>query len=462
MRSEDRRQDLADALNYPGLERILRELRAKFQKSRKSEVTGIVAIGTDEEAHALQGLVGPIGKRRLRARSRVRIPDLDRAFRENTGFRCTLREALEVHFGPFVSRGEEQAQRESAERATFTRLISVACDCAPEHLREQIFMWIDADRMNLHQRACSRGILSLEQDFRSVIRALARLPQRGEFVLLAILADEAAGHPHAFNLRTSAGSLLERVLARLHPEAARGEHRRARRRRMLLGAARIALDKVSSRVDTFGLLGNSPHFGEWAAAGMDHPLNLRTIERLGKQFRAYCNVVFVVENPQVYEALLDLIERAALPHPPTIVCTHGWFNVAGEVLLVALVESGARLFYSGDFDPAGLSIALDLRDRHPKQVDLWRLTPADYRIAVRDFGKKIGREISPRVRDALPELAEAMAANGRVASQEALVEQLFTDIAAFVRSRAPLPMGPSPSGPRHSSLRLPGEGSAGR
>ena len=107
---------------------------------------------------------------------------------------------------------------------------------------------------------------------------------------------------------------------------------------MLLGAARIALDKVSSRVDTFGLLGHSPHVGEWAAAGRDHPLNLRTLERLGKQFRAYCNVVFVVENPQVYEALLDRIERAALPHPPTIVCTHGWFNVAGEVLL-----EGSRL-----------------------------------------------------------------------------------------------------------------------
>jgi uncharacterized protein (TIGR02679 family) len=257
---------------------------------------------------------------------------------------------------------------------------------------------------------------------------------------LALLANEATGDPHAFDMRRSAGSLLERILARLHPDAAGGERRRARRRRKLFAAARIAIDKVSSFVDTYGLLGDSPHFHEWATAGLDHPLNLRGLEKLGNQFRAWSGIAFVVENPQVYEALLDRIDTAGLPHPPTIICTRGWFNVAGEVLLEGLVANGARLFYSGDFDPGGLSIALELRERHPGRVDLWRLSPADYRLAVREFGSTLRRKVPPRVRDALPELAEAMETTGRAASQEALVGQLFADISSFVHSRvAPAP-----------------------
>jgi uncharacterized protein (TIGR02679 family) len=109
-------------------------------------------------------------------------------------------------------------------------------------------------------------------------------------------------------------------------------------------------------------------------------LPLREVVRIDK---AYTNgkVVYVVENSGVYSALLDLCRdfceeqglKDIIPNPP-LVCTHGQFKLASLLLLDKLAASGTQIYYSGHFDPEGLSMAERLLLRYPGQAKAWHYT----------------------------------------------------------------------------------------
>jgi uncharacterized protein (TIGR02679 family) len=52
--------------------------------------------------------------------------------------------------------------------------------------------------------------------------------------------------------------------------------------------------------------------------------------------------------------------------------------LATLLLLDLLVESGAHLYYSGDFDPEGLKMADRLAGRYGENLSLWHFTREDY------------------------------------------------------------------------------------
>ncbi|CAA7601361.1 Spo11/DNA topoisomerase VI subunit A [Acididesulfobacillus acetoxydans] len=87
--------------------------------------------------------------------------------------------------------------------------------------------------------------------------------------------------------------------------------------------------------------------------------------------------VFVVENPAVFSSLLDEADKTGVPYPP-LVCTHGQFKLAALLLLDKLVTRGVRIYYSGDFDPEGLSMAEALLHRYGDHVCPWRFDLEDY------------------------------------------------------------------------------------
>ena len=91
---------------------------------------------------------------------------------------------------------------------------------------------------------------------------------------------------------------------------------------------------------------------------------------LTRAYPAKGNAVFVVENAGVFSELLD----EAMP----LVSTNGQLNLATLLLLDLLVESGAHLYYSGDFDPEGLKMADRLAGRYGENLSLWHFTREDY------------------------------------------------------------------------------------
>ncbi len=417
------------ALDEPGLQPVLARWLAALQK--RGRIPAKTTLETHDEADALRGLVGG---RRFASLS-LATSAIEARLAANTGFR-SIRQLLEVRFGKVVTQPDLREQAAAAWTGAWAKLQETACRTAPADLCRRVFLWMEADRRELQRRYRRQGVASLERDLRTVVKALAALPEQGRYVLLAQLAEEAAHDPHAFDAGESAGTLLDRSLAHWFGEAAaQGRRGTARWRRRLLAAAGIQRDGISSRVDTFGLLLGSTVPPAPPAPALDQAWTLRGLIRVRGRLHAAHGVAWVVENPTVFEALLDLLEPLDREFDPTLVCTNGRLNLADELLIDGLTSNGARIFYSGDFDADGLQIALDVRDRAPDRVQLWRMTPADYQAGLRASGRSLRWRALPRLRAALPELVAAMEAGGRVASQEALIHVLFEDIARFTRTR---------------------------
>jgi len=165
-------------------------------------------------------------------------------------------------------------------------------------------------------------------------------------------------------------------------------------------------------------------------------LPLREVVRIDQAYAAG-QVVYVVENSGVYSALLDLwrdfCEEQGLkempPNPP-LVCTHGQFKLASLLLLDKLAASGTLIYYSGDFDPEGLSMAERLLLRYLGQAKAWHYTLEDYQLSRSDQAlspqrlKQLDRVSSPE----LAPLKEKLLQTALAGYQEGILSDLWRDV----------------------------------
>lgn len=423
--SAGERERLREVLADSGLTRILSVLRERWVSYGRT--AGQVTVETREEAFALSGLL----PRSVRVGSRVRAQMLEDALLHHTRFACTLREALEVHTGErLVSRTDRAAARRGAWEACLSEIHEKLgeADVRKTH-GEAARRWLEEDDAALRQR-WGRSAGQLRDDMRVLIGALAHLPAGDETIALAVLANRASGNPHALNAGTSAASLLDRLLAHMHPEVESPLTRGAEGRDELLTAAGIAKDRTSPKVDTFGLRAQDPSLAPLLRLPT-LTLTLRMAEALrGGRLGSADGVVHVVENPSVFDQLVERMEALAPEARPTLVCTNGRMNLADRVLLDDLVASGGRIRYSGDFDPDGLSIACSVLRRYRGQAVLWRMTAADYEAALTNQSTVLVEANLSTFGEIPASLRATMVRKRRIAFQEALLEALWSDLTA--------------------------------
>lgn len=80
---------------------------------------------------------------------------------------------------------------------------------------------------------------------------------------------------------------------------------------------------------------------------------------------------FMIENAGVFSLLSELFPEVPL------ICTNGQFRYAVWCLLDRLTQT-SHGYYSGDFDPAGLTMAAHLLQRYPQQISLFAMDHASY------------------------------------------------------------------------------------
>lgn len=100
----------------------------------------------------------------------------------------------------------------------------------------------------------------------------------------------------------------------------------------------------------------------------------------------------------------------------------------------ALTASGCRIYYAGDFDPEGLAMAVRLLERHPGNVQLWRMDLNSYVESVSsvELEERLGKlnNISDPI---VAELIEEMNRIGKAGYQEALLEKMAGDLALNIQ-----------------------------
>lgn len=148
-------------------------------------------------------------------------------------------------------------------------------------------------------------------------------------------------------------------------------------------------------------------------------------------------VVFVTENPSVLAEVLDAYAAASTwTSTPRLVCTSGTPSGAEIRALGRLAAAGWNLLVRADFDEAGLRHVRALLDGIPTARP-WRMGECDYRLSVRRSPNAPSAQLpGPPVAHASsltpwdPALEAAMRSEGRVASEESLLEELVADVRA--------------------------------
>jgi uncharacterized protein (TIGR02679 family) len=133
--------------------------------------------------------------------------------------------------------------------------------------------------------------------------------------------------------------------------------------------AGLLLDDVSSIVWLAGWKG----FHEEAVA-----LPLLTIAGREKENLPGVPHLYVVENPSIFSAILDVWHRKGKPLPFPIICTSGQPSLAALCLLDRTEKDGTQIHYSGDFDVKGLEIAIGLRQRYGERWKPWHFDAKVY------------------------------------------------------------------------------------
>jgi uncharacterized protein (TIGR02679 family) len=404
----------------PELSAVMEEIRRRYYAESRLPTTVPV---TDGQERALVRM----GCTRIRG-GRLSLDDMEAALGASR-FDGGLARALEEWAGgPLRTRADDR----SAEAAEWTAFVRRLSDGHAADAPHPVATWLASDARYVRQEWARDGG-ALRRDLELAVRAAHSLRTDAEPLPLALLANAAAGDPHALDVDRTARRYFDRLLSVLFPEADVTFPLSAEDREKLLAAAGLVVDDISSTVTVANLCGDGPIPVAMQATGLPLTLPLLTVNAM-RGVAARTPAVWAVENPAVFRVLLTRLDGVPIAQRPTLVCTSGHLSVAARKLLDLLVGSGATIRYGGDFDPGGLAIARGLLRRYGAAVRLWRMDAEAYPRALKPGAPQPAAGKLNPLSEHFPELCSAIAAGG-VAYQESIADVLAEDLLAEAGGR---------------------------
>jgi uncharacterized protein (TIGR02679 family) len=395
---------------------------------------------------------GQIGGQVVLRDVKVALSDFQKALAESA-FACTLPDLLQALFPerPLITNPRRREATALSHERFRTALFALA-DELPDTVRGKCWLLYGAHGLEALFSRYKNGSVEVQEQVlnqvRLIILALNQLPAPHSFERLAPFAQRMSGDPHFFDLNTLTGRLFLHALTDLSglvndastPDDAALESK-FHDRMLLYYDAGLLLDTISSTITVFHLISaedQSSAPDRFLAASGERILILPLRQVLAwKKLWPASRHVYIFENPQVFEEIVDALLRLhtteARQPLPTLICTAGWPSVAAIRLLHLLVASqpDIALYYSGDFDVQGLRIAAHLMRRYPSHCRPWHFDPASYLAALHSSSGDLG----PTELDALQSLPEnfaplvsIMREQGKKAYQEGIIALLLADI----------------------------------
>ena len=411
--------------DLPGLPAVLERAAERFVQL--SRLGGTVEVAREERRS-----VERLGCR-VDARGRVKLTELDRAFRVSR-LEAPLPDVLEEYLGrSLVTRAESREREDTAWQDLMERLGAAS---PPEWAQR----WLHDEEGSLRAEWRRQGD-AWPSALEEVLRAAAARATVGEGTELPRLAYLACGDAHGLDSDRAAGRLFERLLIHRLEGAGFTLPLSAEDRESLFAMAGLAIDEISSTVHVVGLDGIAPLVAAARAGRHVLVLPIRTLYAIQADIRAHRNVVFAVENRSVFSALHRGLADVQVEKYPTLVCTSGHLSLATLRLLDRLTAQGAVVRYSGDFDAKGLMIADALAARLGAAFEPWRMGPEAFQYALggrrpddrrratthRVDPGPFGRGATAR----FPALVRVIEARG-AAFQEGLAEVLVGDVRRWI------------------------------
>lgn len=413
--------------NQQSYDKLFQLFRKKYESLGRVGGTVSVATFSDEDLEVVSRFFG-VSREQLRSKGSVSLKQFEQQLEDTRFNKLTLKLLLDTYFETnLISNKQQQLNREANLRVTLK----------DERKNHPILVeWFDF-LLNIH--GDGRWILRLaEQDpsyFSNVVSSLANalssLPTTAE--RLPMFSQRMTGDPHAFDLDTDLGKMFLHTLAVMsvdkQSDAGVTVPTDTEAINNLLNEYHIYRDDLLNFVTVAGLYAEHKNGVNkvWEAATTENAVQivpLRELVPLKRAFPATGKKVWIVENSGVCSVLLD-----NLPKTP-LICTNGQFTLASFILLDLLVKEDCHLYYAGDLDPEGLTMAQRLVERYPQHLQLWHMDIEAYEASqpVKKLTDERLNKLTAIRHPELVEVAEKMRTIGKAGYQESLVEQMIKDI----------------------------------
>lgn len=426
--------------------RCLRALRAKWESYGRA--AGYITLSDASEAER-RLLGGILGKNFSEGNIRFSCAEFERGLQKTRFAPVDLKSVLEAYFGEMITVRKEKKQKAEQDRENFLEETGKLLE--RKHGAEgAASVWFRRMRKEkafgyqLLIREYGRDREKAAQLIGNVGEALARLrleeyeEEKAE-TALAVFAAAVSGSLHYFDRGTAAGQLLvSAVCCCMDRELPKGTHEW----RELLLQAGIAPDLISSSIHAYGLHlrtaeGEHPAYAVFCRRKEACVVTLENLKGIvGAE--AEGNTVFVVENEMVFSFLTGFLAEREEDCGLTLLCTSGQPRTAALQVLSLLDEAGCLIRYSGDMDPEGIDIADRLWKRFGQMLEIWRMSPEDYRNGLseeRIDGKRMSRLChveNPILRETLEQVRKT----GLAAYQENILNELTADLQEYIHSKA--------------------------
>lgn len=408
----------------PAYHRILELLLRKYRSFGRPKGTICLPDATPEECDAARALFG----RTFSVPLRIKAADFEAALQDTRFQGVTLKEVLECYFCTTIQTRNEIRDQTDARILRMVDEINAAVQSELSH------RWLDdlshkrGEGYQLIRKFLRKDEDAVQQAILQACKGLDWLEQRPEErPRLAVLSAYATSDPHALDGNTLSGKIFLHLLSmRTGLDFPSGAEERA----ALYYDCGILCDSISSSVTQVGvhLYTGAEEHPAYRAFRLRNEAGTLTLTNLASVMSADSpsGKAYLVENQMVFSQLCD---HAADFHSP-LICTSGQPTVAVIRLLDMLVAAGTDLFYSGDFDGKGLSIALQLLTRYPNHLHLWHMAAADYArcrsdVRLSEASLALLRTCTNTV---LSSTAEAIGRNGYDGYQELLLPALQADL----------------------------------
>lgn len=367
-------REMIAVFSHPGFQRLWGAAEQKWLTHGRFAGQVQIEKLTVEESQKVSGLIGALFLPEERATIRLSI--LEKKLLDSR-WEVSLETLLPLVTGrPLVSKKQRRLLKGSAWDS-FCQQVLAGCR------REESKLWWEgvwagkaigsrAVRSSFEEdRVCALSCAQL------TVRAFDELPcWKGATERLPVWANRLSGDPHAFDADQLAGRWLYQALCSmwLLPAESASEWKRE-----VWLEAGILLDEVLSFVTAVGL--QTVREDPWRAffstayeARM--PMLLPLVFFQEKVGWNVSGRLFVVENPAVFQHLLDCWPEGR--ELPALVCTSGQPSVAALRLFDAVWRLGNEIWYSGDFDWKGIEMACSLQKRYGEQFVAWRMGFVEY------------------------------------------------------------------------------------
>jgi len=343
----------------------------------------------------------------------------------------SLAAILEAYFGRQITSFTEQPTSEAIRyKDAFARTIRddllTKYDGTPAagwlkemlaHMRRTYRQWADQFP---HE---PDNVLAVVSDVCEVFNAL---PPDGQLIRLSDFSAQHLDDSRALDFHSPLGPLFLRALAHKYQSTVPSVLEDSIRLYLQAG---LLSDGVLSQVTVMGIDADDDACIFYDQLGEAHVLTLENICRLNVA-SAYGDKVFVIENPHVFSALCERLSG----YNCTLVCASQGLNPALERLLELCTQSGALIYYAGNMDYKGLTIADKVYLRFGKRFIPWRYGRADYELLFTgsDYLLPDDRKELAMHNEELASLLSLLRKKGKSASSLPLVGLLAEDIRAML------------------------------